>query len=78
MKQGEALSTLMPSFFIQFSYSELMEAAPNIDSSMKISGHGYLDFYEVVLRGTHMTIKMHEALSNFQQEIRWFVFYVFI
>lgn len=84
MKQGEALSTLMPLFSIEFSFSELKEATQNFDSSMMIRGEGSYDVYKGVLRDIQTAIKIfhpdrvQEGLSEYQQEVRWFVFYVFI
>ena len=73
----------MPLFSIEFSVSELKEATRNFDSSMMIRREGCCDAYKGVLRDTQMAIKIFkpdpfQGPSEFQQEVIWFVFYVFI
>lgn len=82
-KQGEASSTHMPQFFSEFSFSELDEATRNFNPSLKIGEGGYGNIYKGVLRHTQVAIKMlhsHslQGPSEFQQEVRWFEFCVFI
>lgn len=73
----------MPLFSIEFSDSELKEATQDFDSSMLIGRDGSYDTYKGVLHDTQMAIKIFKSgffrgPSEFQQEVGWFVFYVFI
>ena len=73
----------MPLFSIEFSVSELKEATRHFDSSMLIGGDRFYEAYKGVLRDTQMAIKIFkpdpfQGPSEFQQEVIWFVFYVFI
>ena len=82
-KQGEASSAHMPQFFSDFSFSELEEATQNFDPSLNIGEGGYGNIYKGVLRHTQVAIKMLHSHSlqgptEYQQEVRWFEFCVFI
>lgn len=76
-KQGEVLSTYMPHFFSDFSYSEIKEATQNFDLSLKIGEGRYRSIYKGLLRHTQVAIKvlhhysMEEPLG-FQREVGWF------
>jgi hypothetical protein len=76
-KQGEVLSTYMPHFFSDFSYSEIKEATQNFDPSLKIGEGRYRSIYKGLLRHTQVAIKMlhHHSLQapiEFQHEVGWF------
>ena len=76
-KQGEVLSTYMPHFFSDFSYSEIKEATQNFDPSLKIGEGRYRSIYKGLLRHTQVAIKMlHHHSSQepigFQHEVEWF------